>query len=81
MDKWICVTVTIFADCPQHNGCRMFYDDDQLDLHLDQTLSYPDGMKALREAEKLLGRSAELRVNQFDSTICYKTIHGYVNRG
>lgn len=80
MEKWIYIIVTAFAEYPERSNCHFFYDDDSSDLHLDQKLSYAEGMKALRKAEKLLGRSAKLAVNQFAPDICYKEIFGYIDR-
>lgn len=80
MKKWISVTVTCYEEFPESNNCHFFYDDDEAELHLNQILSYADGMKALRQAEKLLGRTAELIVNRFTPTVSYKEIHGYFDR-
>lgn len=41
-------------------------------------LSYEEGMRQLRRLEKIFGRCAELSVNEFDPTICTKTLYGWV---
>ena len=80
MKKWIFVTVTVDTKYPESNNCHFLYDDDDANLHLNQMLSYTEGMKALRQAEKLLGCSAKLIVNRFAQSICYKEIFGYIDR-
>ena len=80
MKTWIAVYVTIYDDLPELNRAHFFYDDDAMELHLDHILSYSEGMKALRQAEKLLGRPAEMKVNHYGKGICYKEICGYVIR-
>lgn len=41
-------------------------------------LSYEEGMRQLRQLEKIFGRCAELNVNEFDPAICTKTLYGWV---
>lgn len=41
-------------------------------------LSYEEGMRQLRLLEKALKRCAELRVNEFEPTICTKVLYGWV---
>lgn len=41
-------------------------------------LSYEEGMRQLRLLEKALGRCAQLRINEFDPTICTKVLYGLV---
>lgn len=80
MKVWISVYVTVYDELPQFNRAHFFYDDDALGLHLNHILSYKEGMKALRQAEKLLGRSAEMKVNYYGKGICYKEIYGFITR-
>ena len=79
MKIWIAVYVTIYQNYPQHTNARFFYDDNELDLHLDHRLSYEEGMKALRKAEKLLNKPAKMIINPYSSGVCYKEVFGYIN--
>lgn len=80
MKNWISISITIYEEYPQRSRAHFFYDDDQADIHLDHILSYEEGMKALRKAEKLLNRTAAMAVNPYCRTICTKEVYGYIYR-
>ncbi len=79
MKKYMAVTVTIYSgSCA--NGARLYYSDDELGLEIATTISYEEGMKQLRRLEKLLGKSAQIKINQFDRNIAYKELYGFIDR-
>lgn len=79
MKKFMSVTVT---SCPGSciHEARVAYSDDELGLDLSYVVSYEQGMIALRQLEKLLHRPARMIVNQFDPSISYKELFGYIDR-
>lgn len=79
MNKYMSVTITLcHGSCI--NGARLYYSDDELGLEIATTVSYEEGMKQLRQLEKRLGKPAQMTINQFDRTIAYKELHGYIDR-
>ena len=79
MKKYMSVTVTI-CEGSCINGARLYYSDDELGLDIATNLSYEEGMKQLRRLEKLLGKPAQMKINQFDREIAYKELYGYIDR-
>ena len=79
--KWIYVSFSIYLNYINYSTCTFIYDDDSIGLHIHQVVtSYEEGMKLVRKAEKLLGRSAELSINPFTTEVCTKQISGIVGR-
>lgn len=79
MKKYMSVTVTICEGSSIH-GARFYYSDDELGLEIATNVSYEEGMKQLRQLEKRLNKAAELVVNQFDRSIAYKELGGFIDR-
>jgi len=79
MKKYMSVTVTI-CEGSCINGARLYYSDDELGLDIATNLSYEEGMKQLRRLEKLLGKPAQMKINQFDREIAYKELYGFIDR-
>jgi hypothetical protein len=79
MKKYMAVTVTICEGSSIH-GARLYYSDDELGLEIATTISYEEGMKQLRQLEKRLNKAAKLVVNQFDRSIAYKELYGFIDR-
>lgn len=77
--KYMAVTVTI---CKDSSACRayLYCSDDELGLEISTNISYEEGMKQLRQLEKLLGKPAEMRINQFNPNIAYKELRGFIGR-
>lgn len=79
--KWIYVSFSIFLNYINSSSGSFIYDDDSIGLHIHQKIkSYEEGMKLLRQAEKILGRPAELSINPFTTEVCTKQISGIVGR-
>lgn len=78
MKKYMSVTVTI-SNSSSINGAFLYYSDDDLKLEISTNISYKEGMKQLRKLEKLLGKPAQMTINQFDRNIAYKELHGYLD--
>lgn len=79
MKKYMSVTITICKGS-RLNGAYFYYSDDELGLEIATQISYEEGMKQLRQLEKRLGKLAQMTINQFDRTIAYKELHGYIDR-
>lgn len=79
MKKYMAVTITICKDSTIH-GARLYYSDDELGLEIDTAVSYEEGMKQLRQLEKLLNKPAKMTVNRFNREIAYKELYGYIDR-
>jgi len=79
MKKYMAVTITI-CEGSSTRRAHLYYSDDELGLEISTTIPYENGMKQLRQLEKLLGKTAKLSINQFDRTIAYKELHGYIDR-
>lgn len=79
MNKYMAVTVTI-CNGSSINGARLYYTDDELGLEIATNVSYEEGMKQLRQLEKLLGKPAQMKINQFDRDIAYKELYGFIDR-
>ena len=79
MKKYMSILVTISKGSCIH-GARVYYSDEELGLELVHTVSYEQGMKELRELEKRLGKVATMTINQFNPTIAYKELYGYLDR-
>ena len=77
MKKYMAVYITC---CPGSciHGAHICYMDEEAGLDLSFDTSYEDGMKALRQLEKALGKTASTRVNYRDRDISYKELHGYI---
>ncbi len=77
--KYMAVTVTI---CKDSSACRsyLYYSDEEQGLEIATNISYEEGMKQLRKLEKLLGKPAQMRVNQFNPNIAYKELRGFIDR-
>lgn len=79
MKKYMSVTITICSDSCI-NGARLYYSDDELGLEIATNISYEEGMKQLRQLEKLLGKPAQMKINRFDRKIAYKELYGFIDR-
>lgn len=79
MKKYMAVTVTIYEGSST-NRAHLYYSDDELGLEISTTIPYEDGMKQLRQLEKRLNKAAKLVVNQFDRSIAYKELYGFIDR-
>lgn len=77
--RFISIKVTI---CEGSNlqGGKLYYADDEIGLEISTELSYNEAMVQLRKIEKLLDKPAKLTINQFNKTIAYKSIYGYIGR-
>ena len=79
MKRYMSILVNISDVASLHNA-RVYYTDDELNLELYHVVSYEQGMKDLRQLEKLLKKPAKLIINQFDARIAYKELSGYIDR-
>lgn len=79
MKKFMAIRVTI-CEGSSLNSAHMYYSDAELGLELSTHLSYTEGMKQLRQLEKRLNRLAQLTINQYNPTISYKNLSGYLDR-
>lgn len=77
MKKYMAVYIT---HCPGSciHGALISYEDEEAGLDLFFKTSYEDGMKALRQLERALGKTATMSVNSRDRDISYKELHGYI---
>ena len=44
-----------------------------------ETVSYSEGMKQLRKLEKILNKTADMVVNQYDKDLSFKTLVGKID--
>lgn len=72
------ITVTHFEGYPRYSDAKFFSYDEHGESIEELTMTYQNGMIALRDLEKIFGRPAELSVNRFNTSICYKTLSGWV---
>lgn len=79
MKRYMSVRVTICEGSILHGGA-IYYSDEEIGLEISSKVSYEDGMAHLRKLEKLLHKSPTLTINQFDRTIAYKELYGYIDR-
>ena len=78
MKKYYSITITIFNhNFAQNRAFLVIFDEDLNELE-KVTVEYHEGMKILRDLEKKFGKIAEISVNRFNSHICYKTLHGWI---
>lgn len=73
------VRITICEGSPIQGG-RVYYSDDELGLELVYDVSYEEGMSKLRWLEKQLGRTATLAINEFNHSMAYKELYGFLDR-
>ena len=79
MKKFMAVRVTICKGSSIH-GAHLYYTDAELGLEIATSISYEDGMNQLRKLEKMLNKPAKLIINEFNPTIAYKDLYGYIDR-
>ena len=79
MKRFMSVRVTISEGSAIHRA-HLYYTDDELGLQLSTYVPYEEGMKQLRQLEKLLNRPAKLIINHYNPTIAYKELYGYIDR-
>lgn len=79
MKRYMSVQIIISEGSCLH-GARIYYSDDELGLELSYATSYEEGMKQLRKLENMLHKPAKLIINQFNSTLAYKELYGYIDR-
>jgi len=79
MKRYVSIRVTACEGSYVH-GAHLYYSDEELGLEIDTTLSYEEGMKQLRQLEKLLNRPAQLVVNRYNRDISYKELYGVIDR-
>ena len=81
MKKYMSIHITICESIPCLHGARIHYFDSDANVNIAYNTSYEQGMIELRKLEKLLGRPAKLTVNQYNTEIVYKELHGFLDRG
>ncbi len=79
MTKYMAVTITICRESSLQ-GAFLYYSDSNTGLEISVNLSYEEGMKQLRQLEKLLNQVASITVNEFNPEISYKRLYGYIDR-
>lgn len=79
MTKWISVNVSDFANDPACNSGTIFYEDSVTGLKLHLHVSQEEGKEVLKQAEKLLNKQAEFNINQFNPSITYYEINGFID--
>lgn len=78
MKKHYSISITIFNHNFAQNRAISLIFDENLNVIEKVTMEYHEGMKALRELEKKLGKTAKMSVNRYNPTICYKELHGWI---
>lgn len=79
MKRFMAVRITICEGSSIHGG-HIYYTDEDAGLELSTNVSYEEGMTQLRNLEKLLHKSAEMTINQYNPEIAYKDLFGYIDR-
>lgn len=69
MFHYICITIA-----PNYTTAHYIISSDKGN-DIDINLSYEEGMKVLRQLEKMSGKLASLNVNYYDRHICDKTLY------
>lgn len=78
--KYMYISITFSSDPNSDiNRACIYYSDDKLGLEQMNHVSIKEGMIALRQLEKALGRPAEMTVNRFNRNISYKELHGILD--
>lgn len=72
------ITVTIFDNNPRLSYAILnSYNENGVQID-SLKMGYHNGMNALRELEKRMGKVAEIDVNRYCPAISYKTLSGWV---
>jgi hypothetical protein len=79
MKRFMSIRVTICEGSSIH-GAHLYYSDDEAGLELSTYVSYEEGMKQLRQLERLLKKPAQMTINEYDPAIAYKDLYGYIDR-
>ena len=77
MGTWVTVSITESSTCPAIND-GFFYMQLENGAVISHKLSYEVAQKELKKFENLLGVTASYKINQYDSTITYRTVSGWL---
>lgn len=72
--KLLSIRVTHTENCPILNYGHVIYINEERKTERSLELNYENGMKLLRRLEKRFNKFAEMGVNPYDNSICYKEL-------
>lgn len=77
--KYAALTITAFEKNEALNRVYFHYSDDEAGIELNLHPTIEEGWRLMLQLEGKLGREREIRTNQFDDSITYHELCGFLN--
>jgi len=77
--RYMAVRITICPTCPTIEGAYLYYSDSQLGLELAHNIDMEEATRLVQMMEKRLSCKAALSVNEYDNSISYIDIRGFLD--